>query len=81
MSDNSVPHVSYGVDSGGRIVRIEAGANRSNVHRLPSIEETLRRLSTNFIPERQSSESNNGKNDARLKKIGALHTGQMNALY
>lgn len=62
MSDNNLPHIFYGLDSPGRIVRIESSiTTRPNIGRLSSIEETLRRLSTNLRPERQTNESNNGK--------------------
>ncbi|XP_076748800.1 E3 ubiquitin-protein ligase MARCHF5 isoform X2 [Xylocopa sonorina] len=60
MSDNNLPHISYGRDSPGRIeLHIESGITRSTISRLPSIEETLRRLSTNLRAERQTNESNN----------------------
>lgn len=56
-----MPHISYGLDSRGRIVRIESGITRANIRRLPSIEEALRRLSTNLSrAERQLSEPSNG---------------------
>lgn len=55
-----MPHISYGLDSRGRIVRIESGITRANIRRLPSIEEALRRLSTNLIVDRQLSEPSNG---------------------
>lgn len=60
MSDNNLPHISYGLDSPGRIVRIESSITRPTIGRLPSIEETLRRLSTNLRSERQINESNSG---------------------
>jgi len=62
MSDDSMPHISYGLDSRGRIVRIESGITRANIRRLPSIEEALRRLSTNLRSDRQVAlaDSNNG---------------------
>lgn len=61
MSDDNMPHISYGLDSRGRIVRIESGITRANIRRLPSIEEALRRLSTNLSrAERQLSEPSNG---------------------
>lgn len=61
MSDD-MPHISYGLDSRGRIVRIESGITRANIRRLPSIEEALRRLSTNLRSDRQASNSNNSSN-------------------
>ncbi|XP_071635915.1 E3 ubiquitin-protein ligase MARCHF5 isoform X1 [Temnothorax longispinosus] len=60
MSDDNLPHISYGLDSRGRIVRIESGITRANIRRLPSIEEALRRLSTNLRSDRQAVDSNNG---------------------
>lgn len=60
MSDDNMPHISYGLDSRGRIVRIESGITRANIRRLPSIEEALRRLSTNLRADRQPSDSSNG---------------------
>lgn len=60
MSDDNMPHISYGLDSRGRIVRIESGITRANIRRLPSIEEALRRLSTNLRADRQLSEPSNG---------------------
>ncbi|XP_031786470.1 E3 ubiquitin-protein ligase MARCH5 isoform X1 [Nasonia vitripennis] len=48
MSNNSVPHASYGLDPQGRLVRIEAGTSNPSISRLSSLEETLRRLSSNF---------------------------------
>lgn len=51
-------HISYGLDSRGRIVRIESGITRANIRRFPSIEEALRRLSTNLRTDRQDSSSN-----------------------
>lgn len=62
MSDNSLPHISYGLDSHGRIVRIESGITRSNVRRLPNIEDALRRFGTNLRADRQISDSSNGNN-------------------
>lgn len=59
MSDDNMPHISYGLDSRGRIVRIESGITRANIRRLPSIEDALRRLSTNLRSDRQT-DSNNG---------------------
>ena len=60
MSDDNMPLISYGLDSRGRIVRIESGITRANIRRLPSIEEALRRLSTNLRSDRQTTDSNNG---------------------
>lgn len=60
MSDNNLPHISYGLDPPGSIVRIESEIR--SISRLSSIEETLRRFGTNLRPERQINESNNGKN-------------------
>lgn len=65
MSDNNLSHISYGLDSPGRIVRIESSITRPTIGRLPSIEETLRRLSTNLRSERQINESNSGGNKLR----------------
>lgn len=48
MSNNSVPHASFGLDPQGRLVRIEAGTSNPSISRLSSLEETLRRLSSNF---------------------------------
>jgi len=59
MSDDT-SHISYGLDTRGRIVRIDSGITRTNIRRLPSIEEALRRLSTNLRSDRQASNSNNG---------------------
>lgn len=64
MSDNNLPYISYGLDSPGRIIRIES-ITRSNISRFPRIEETLRRFSTNLRPERQSNEWNNEVSDAQ----------------
>ncbi|XP_014237689.1 E3 ubiquitin-protein ligase MARCH5-like [Trichogramma pretiosum] len=47
-NDNNAPHTSYGLDQQGRLVRIEPGAP---VSRFSSLEETLRRLSSNFRQE------------------------------
>lgn len=59
--DNNLPHITYGVDSRGRIVRIESGVTRANIRRLPSIEEALRRLSTNLgRVDRHVNDSSNG---------------------
>ncbi|XP_003492432.1 E3 ubiquitin-protein ligase MARCH5 [Bombus impatiens] len=70
MSDNNLPHIFYGLDSPGRIVRIESSiTTRPNIGRLSSIEETLRRLSTNLRPERQTNESNNEISDAQPPAI------------
>ena len=68
MSDN--PHLPFGIDNRERIIRIEAGATRSELHRLPSIEETLNllRISTNFLPGNQSSEPTNGKQTLKMIK-------------
>jgi hypothetical protein len=55
-----MPHISYGLDSRGRIVRIESGITRANIRRLPSLEEALRRLSTNLRSDRQTTDPNNG---------------------
>ncbi|XP_077257996.1 E3 ubiquitin-protein ligase MARCHF5 isoform X2 [Temnothorax americanus] len=65
MSDDNLPHISYGLDSRGRIVRIESGITRANIRRLPSIEEALRRLSTNLRSDRQAVDSNNEVSDSR----------------
>ncbi|KAJ8684285.1 hypothetical protein QAD02_020077 [Eretmocerus hayati] len=51
MSNNSTPHVSFGLDQQGRIVRVEPGTSHSNLSRLSNLEETLRRLSSNFMQE------------------------------
>lgn len=48
MSNNSTPHAAYGLDQQGRLVRIEPGTSHSNISRLSTLEETLRRLSSNF---------------------------------
>lgn len=58
MSEDNLPHISYGLDSRGRIVRIESGITRANIRRLPSIEEALRRFSTNLRVDRQVNDSN-----------------------
>jgi len=60
MSDDNMPHISYGLDSHGRIVRIESGITRANIRRLPSVEEVLRRLSTNLRSDRQTTDPSNG---------------------
>ncbi|XP_071635918.1 E3 ubiquitin-protein ligase MARCHF5 isoform X3 [Temnothorax longispinosus] len=65
MSDDNLPHISYGLDSRGRIVRIESGITRANIRRLPSIEEALRRLSTNLRSDRQAVDSNNEVSDSQ----------------
>ncbi|XP_011342612.1 E3 ubiquitin-protein ligase MARCH5 isoform X2 [Ooceraea biroi] len=76
MSDD-LPHISYGVDSRGRIVRIESGISRTNIRRFPSIEEALRRLSTNLRSDRQASDSNNAvslsivESDAQMEQIAS----------
>ncbi|XP_011859262.1 PREDICTED: uncharacterized protein LOC105556695 isoform X2 [Vollenhovia emeryi] len=70
MSDDSLPHISYGLDSRGRIVRIESGITRANIRRLPSIEEALRRLSTNLRSDRQASDSNNGNTRDSFARSG-----------
>ncbi|KAG5317926.1 MARH5 ligase, partial [Acromyrmex heyeri] len=65
MSDDNMPHISYGLDSRGRIVRIESGITRANIRRLPSIEEALRRLSTNLRSDRQTTDPNNEISDSQ----------------
>nr|XP_012150560.1 PREDICTED: E3 ubiquitin-protein ligase MARCH5-like isoform X4 [Megachile rotundata] len=64
MSDNNLPHISYGRDPPGSIVRIESEI-RSNISRISTIEETLRRLGTNLRPEWQINESNNEVHDVQ----------------
>ncbi|XP_015585470.1 E3 ubiquitin-protein ligase MARCH5 [Cephus cinctus] len=68
MSDNSPPpvEVAFGLDNHGRVVRIESGANRPNIGRLASIEETLRLLSNNLISDHPSTESNNDTQAATI---------------
>ena len=64
MSNNNVPHTSFGLDQQGRLVRIEAGAsNTSAISRLSNLEETLRRLSSNLTnrPEEPTLDSTLGK--------------------
>ncbi|XP_034175947.2 E3 ubiquitin-protein ligase MARCHF5 isoform X2 [Osmia lignaria lignaria] len=58
MSDNNLPHISYGLDPPGSIVRIESEIR--SISRLSSIEETLRRFGTRR-PERQTNELNNAQ--------------------
>ncbi|KYN19513.1 E3 ubiquitin-protein ligase MARCH5, partial [Trachymyrmex cornetzi] len=65
MSDDNMPHISYGLDSRGRIVRIESGITRANIRRLPSIEEALRRLSTNLRSDRQTTDPDNEISDSQ----------------
>ncbi|CAL1679581.1 unnamed protein product [Lasius platythorax] len=73
MSDDNMPHISYGLDSRGRIVRIESGITRANIRRLPSIEEALRRLSTNLIVDRQLSEPSNAEvSDPQVGRMALL---------
>lgn len=60
MSDPNQSEVLYGLDSCGRIVRVESGVTRSNINRFPSIEETLRRIGNNLRSDGPTSESNNG---------------------
>ncbi|KAK1116969.1 E3 ubiquitin-protein ligase marchf5 [Melipona bicolor] len=67
MSENNLPHISYGLESPGRIVRIESSI--TTISHLPSIEETLRRLGTNLRPERQINESNNEIPDSQSPAI------------
>lgn len=69
-----MPHISYGLDSRGRIVRIESGITRANIRRLPSIEEALRRLSTNLSrAERQLSEPSNADiSDSQVARMASL---------
>ncbi|XP_058803650.1 E3 ubiquitin-protein ligase MARCHF5-like [Phymastichus coffea] len=57
MSNNSVPHTSYGLDHQGRLVRIEAGTSHPNVSRLSSLEQTFRRLSSNFRQDDTTNDS------------------------
>lgn len=68
MSDNRLSYTTYGIDSSGRIVHIDPGVSNTNIRRLPSIDETLRRLRTNLRSDRQISASNNGE-IIRLKMI------------
>nr|XP_034175943.1 E3 ubiquitin-protein ligase MARCHF5-like isoform X1 [Osmia lignaria]XP_034175944.1 E3 ubiquitin-protein ligase MARCHF5-like isoform X1 [Osmia lignaria]XP_034175945.1 E3 ubiquitin-protein ligase MARCHF5-like isoform X1 [Osmia lignaria] len=62
MSDNNLPHISYGLDPPGSIVRIESEIR--SISRLSSIEETLRRFGTRR-PERQTNELNNEAQDVQ----------------
>lgn len=68
-----MPHISYGLDSRGRIVRIESGITRANIRRLPSIEEALRRLSTNLRADRQLSEPSNAEvSDPQVARMASM---------
>ncbi|XP_014478474.1 PREDICTED: E3 ubiquitin-protein ligase MARCH5-like isoform X2 [Dinoponera quadriceps] len=71
MSEDNLPHISYGLDSRGRIVRIESGITRANIRRLPSIEEALRRFSTNLRVDRQVNDSNAGTSDLQARVISS----------
>ncbi|CAL7944344.1 unnamed protein product [Xylocopa violacea] len=52
-----------------QIAHIESGVTRSTISRLPSIEESLRRLRTNLRTGRQTNESNNEVPDAQALAI------------
>ncbi|EFN77572.1 E3 ubiquitin-protein ligase MARCH5 isoform X2 [Harpegnathos saltator] len=71
MSEDNLPHISYGLDSRGRIVRIESGITRANIRRLPSIEEALRRFSTNLRVDRQVNDSNAGTSDFQAQVVSS----------
>lgn len=61
MSDEGGSEASYSLEGGGRVVRIETGTSRTDIPELHrSLEETLRRLSTNFMPRRSTGEFNDG---------------------
>ncbi|XP_043491778.1 E3 ubiquitin-protein ligase MARCHF5-like [Polistes fuscatus] len=71
MSDNRIIFRSYGFDSHGRLVNLEPGEQNSNIRRLPYIEETLRRLSTNLRP---TSGPNNEMYDAQAAMLPTEET-------
>ncbi|XP_043272257.1 E3 ubiquitin-protein ligase MARCHF5-like isoform X2 [Venturia canescens] len=75
MSDGGGSHVSYSLEGGGRVARIDTGTTRTDIPELHrSLEETLRRLSTNFMPQRQTSESNNEMSDTQAATISSEET-------
>ncbi|XP_032666381.1 E3 ubiquitin-protein ligase MARCH5-like isoform X1 [Odontomachus brunneus] len=78
MSEDNLPHISYGLDSRGRIVRIESGITRANIRRLPSIEEALRRFSTNLRVDRQVNESNAGTSDIQARVVPSEEESSQN---
>ncbi|KAI4480524.1 hypothetical protein M0804_010077 [Polistes exclamans] len=71
MSDNRIIFRSFGLDSHGRLVNIEPGEQNSNIRRLPYIEETLRRLSTNLRP---TSGPNNEMYNAQVAMLPTEET-------
>ncbi|KAL2727132.1 E3 ubiquitin-protein ligase MARCHF5-like [Vespula squamosa] len=74
MSDNSLSYTTYGIDSSGRIVHIDSGVSNTNIRRLPSIDETLRRLRTNLRSDRQTSASNNEMSDIQAATLSTEET-------
>ncbi|XP_047351589.1 E3 ubiquitin-protein ligase MARCHF5 isoform X1 [Vespa velutina] len=73
MSDNNL-YTTYGIDSRGRIVHIDPGVSHTNIRRLPSIDETLRRLRTNLSSDRQTSVSNNEMSDIQPATLSTEET-------
>ncbi|XP_046817723.1 E3 ubiquitin-protein ligase MARCHF5 isoform X2 [Vespa crabro] len=74
MSDNNLSYTTYGIDSRGRIVHIDPGVSHTNIRRLPSIDETLRRLRTNLSSDRQTSVSNNEMSDIQSATLSTEET-------
>ncbi|XP_035736901.1 E3 ubiquitin-protein ligase MARCHF5-like isoform X2 [Vespa mandarinia] len=74
MSDNNLSYTTYGIDSRGRIVHIDPGVSHTNIRRLPSIDETLRRLRTNLSSDRQTSVSNNEMSDIQPATLSTEET-------